>query len=91
MKNSSTAAALAVVLGLALAPAAQAQSRETGVGKIIAEQGNAALKQIQAELRMAMQSWRPAASTPVPTPVVERRRTVDATGAGLADSASCAP
>lgn len=50
----STLAAAAVALSL-VAPAAQAEStiRDTGIGAVIAAQGNAALQEIRTELLIA--------------------------------------
>lgn len=90
---TKTLAALAVTLGLGLAPAAHAQSRDTGIGQVIAAQGNAALELIRSEVRDAIQAWRPTAIAPArkPEQVRVQRRSADATGAGLPDSANCAP
>lgn len=49
----------ALVLALALAPAAQAESRDTGVGLLIAAQGNQALEQIREEVRAAVRQLKP--------------------------------
>ena len=55
--------AAALLLALALAPAAQAESsavsRHTGVGQQIAAQGNQALQLIRAEVKAAVRAWQP--------------------------------
>lgn len=88
-------AAMAVVLGMALAPAAQAQapSRGSGVGKVIAEQGNAALKAIKAELSEQLKAWRPQidAARPEAVPASQPRRTAAGSGDGVADTVHAAP
>ena len=57
----STLVAAAVLL---LAPAAQATepSRDTGVGNLIAAQGNAALRQIRKEMGNTVRGGKPAVS-----------------------------
>jgi len=55
--------AAALALTLALAPTAHAQtgapSRDTGVGKEIAAQGNLALQQIRADIKAAVRALKP--------------------------------
>jgi hypothetical protein len=54
--------AAALALALALAPAANAQeapSRDTGVGKAIAAQGNQALREIRADLMARVLALKP--------------------------------
>jgi hypothetical protein len=69
--NRPAVTAAALVLTVLLAPAAQAQapSRDTGVGKDIAAQGNRALQMIRAELKAAVTAVRPA--LPAPARVVK--------------------
>lgn len=63
---------IAVIFGLALtlAPTAHASegrnepSRDTGVGNLIAKQGNEALAMIRAEARAAVRSWAPRLPAP---------------------------
>jgi hypothetical protein len=66
--NRPAVKAAALVLAVLLAPAAQAQqqapSRDTGVGKEIAAQGNRALQLIRAELKAAVTAMRPALPPP---------------------------
>lgn len=77
MFAKSRQAVLCMVLALAAiaAPAAQAESRDSGVSRIIAMQGNQALQQIKAEFRQAFKvrapvlPARPAGRTVVLTPV----------------------
>lgn len=52
--------ATAAVLALSLSPVAQAESRDTGIGRVIAAQGNQALVAIRAELKDAVRQWIPA-------------------------------
>ena len=61
--NTSTIKLALLAAAIALAPAAQAQeaSRDTGVGAVIAEQGNAALRTIREEMRFPARGVRPAA------------------------------
>jgi hypothetical protein len=67
----------AVVLALAIAPAAQAGSfeipRDTGVGLQIAAQGNLALREIRQDLLRSVQALRPmlpAQPVPVSAPAL---------------------
>ena len=96
MKNSTfkTAATAALVLGFALAPAANAQPRpETGVGLVIAVQGNRALELIKAELKATIQAWTPVqGKLQIKRPAsVTRAPTADAAGVMLAETVRCAP
>lgn len=50
---------LAAALLLAVAGTAQAAPRDTGMGKILAEQGNQALRLIKAELRQTFKTLTP--------------------------------
>lgn len=59
----------ALVLALALAPAAHAQSRDTGVGLLIAAQGNQALEQIREEAREAVRQFKPTLPARSASPV----------------------
>jgi hypothetical protein len=66
MGNNTNKGLQALVLGMAmvLAPAAQAverdaPSRDTGVGQMIARQGNDALAMIRAEAKAAVRAWAP--------------------------------
>jgi hypothetical protein len=54
----------ALALSLALSSAAQAQSRDTGVGQLIAQQGNEALHAIRAELQQALKGRKPVLPKP---------------------------
>lgn len=54
----------ALVLSLALSTAAQAQSRDTGVSWLIAQQGNQALQPIRAELKQALEGRKPVLPKP---------------------------
>jgi hypothetical protein len=78
--------ATALVLAFALAPAAHAEtpSRDTGVGKELAAQGNQALRTIRAEMIAALRAMKPAVprgrvvrvSTPPAGPAVGLTATV---------------
>lgn len=78
MRSNHTLKAVALVLAFAVAPAAHAEtpSRDTGVGKEIAAQGNQALQRIRAEmaaalraaLKPALPAAKPARAVRVATP-----------------------
>lgn len=77
----STLAAAAVALAL-LAPAARAEgSRDTGVGDLIAAQGNAALREIRDELAVELILKFPAPAAAKPTPRVHARAAAQAASA----------
>ncbi len=64
-KSLPAVLAISLVLVAFAAPVAQAQSRDTGVGRIIAAQGNQALQRIKAELRETIKLLAPTLpSTP---------------------------
>lgn len=79
---------------MALAPAAQADS---GVGRVIAAQGNLALKLIKAEIKDSIEAWKPSLSDvaqPQPKAIKTRAPAPKANVAdGMAASATsrCAP
>lgn len=84
-----------LAFALALAPVAHAEtlpSRDTGVGLLIAAQGNQALLAIRAELKRALKGMRPsmpARALPVSTP--EPRQDVSPGGAfSVAPTQRCA-
>lgn len=54
----------ALLLALTLAPAAQAESRDTGVGLLIAAQGNQALVLIREEAKAAVRALKPQLPAP---------------------------
>ena len=89
LKLKSTLAAVAMLCAFAAAPAqagSPAPSRDTGVGKQIAAQGNAALVLIRAELKAALMKAKPA------MPAAPRARPVSLTVPGAAGSlAATAP
>lgn len=61
--NRPALKAVALAVAVFVAPAIQAQeapSRDTGVGKEIAAQGNRALATIRAEVKAAVRAMRPA-------------------------------
>lgn len=77
--------ATAISLSLLAAPAAQAGvSRDTGVGRVIAAQGNAALRVIRMEMKGAAL----AAMKPVLPAAHSTKVSVPAAGAGAAATAS---
>ncbi len=89
----STLLAATVALSCLAAPAASAAEapkapRDTGVGQMIAAQGNAALRVIRAELLPAVRSSKPALparATRVAAPAV-----APAAGGSIAANAACA-
>lgn len=91
LKLKSTLAAVAMVCAFAAAPAqagAPNVSRNSGVGKEIAAQGNAALTLIRAELKAAMMKAKPVLPAPArPRPV---SATVPGAAGSLASTARCA-
>lgn len=90
--KTKTAAAVAVlVLGFVAGPA-QAQSRDSGVGQVIAVQGNVAVARIKAETKQAIRAWRPAVASARNAKIAREHRLVaSAGGTGPAAASRCAP
>ena len=96
MKNvtlKSTLVAATVALSFLAAPAAHAEKaksvRDTGVSLAIAEQGNAALRLIRAELKAAVRMAKP--SLPAPKRVAAPAAAVTpSAGGSIAATAACA-
>lgn len=96
MSKRTSKSLLANVLGLALlagsmtlAPAAQAAdqvNRNTGVGAIIAAQGNAALRYLKTTLTMALPQLPKAQARKVSAPA--RKAAQETAGAGSLDSST---
>lgn len=85
-RNYKASFAAIVLLGsLALAPAAQAQSRDSGIGPVIAAQGNQALGLIRAELKAAVQALQSAA---LPRPYLRARANRVSAPAGTSGGAT---
>lgn len=88
----STLVAATVALSLLAAPAAHAEaaqpSRDTGVGLMIAAQGNAALRLIRSELKAAVRAAKPV--LPARPKRVSASVSTPAAGGSIAATAACA-
>ena len=99
-KIKLTINALALGLAIGLSPAAQAggieispsePSRNTGVGQVIAQQGNEALRAIRAELAARVRAVMPKLpAAPKPAPAAAVVKMSQPAGAGVADAAGVA-
>jgi len=97
MTNSTlktTLAAAAVALSFLAAPAAQAEtakvSRDTGVGQLIAAQGNVALRLIRAEAKAALRLVKPKLPAHATKVVFPAPSLPAGAGASVAAGARCA-
>ena len=84
MKKHTALKAAALVLALVVAPSAYAgetMSRDTGVGKEIAAQGNQALAAIKAELKARLLPAKPAVQKPRVVKMSQSAGSTVATGA----------
>jgi hypothetical protein len=89
-KSVHTVLAISVAFAVLTAPAAQAETRDTGVGRVIAAQGNQALQMIKAELRAALKAHIPALPSEPAIAKPAARRVVLTPVNGAAAAVRCA-